>query len=275
MVNEKNEKTSSLIDKQSEQDTRKIRINKVGVRDIQHPIEVMDKAKVRQNTIADLSISVDLPHHFKGTHMSRFVEVLNSHGSLIHVENMSEILTELRERLEAETAHIDFQFPYFIEKEAPVTGARGLMNYEVKFEAAANAERNSLRLSVTTPVTTLCPCSKAISARGAHNQRSYVTITVESDEVVWIEDLVAIAEESASCELFSLLKREDEKFVTEEAYDHPVFVEDLVRNVAMRCNADSRLKWYRIEADNMESIHNHSAFAVIENGKSTHIDIDL
>jgi GTP cyclohydrolase I len=261
-----------LADTQGLEDTRKIRINQVGIRSIQHPIEVMDRSQTRQNTIANISLSVDLPHHFKGTHMSRFVEVLNSHGRLIHVENIQDILSELRKRLEAEHAHLDLEFPYFIEKNAPVTGAPGLMNYQARLEAAAGGKGQSIRLTAVIPVTTLCPCSKAISARGAHNQRGSVTLTVEFNEVVWIEDLIQIAEDSASSELYSLLKREDEKFVTERAYDNPVFVEDLVRNIAMRCNKEPRITWYRIEAENFESIHNHSAFAIIEQGESKHLD---
>jgi len=263
---------NSLADTQGEQDTRQIRINQVGVRGIQHPIEVMDREKSRQDTIATISLSVDLPHHFKGTHMSRFLEVLNSHGSLIHIENVRDILAELRNRLEAENAHLDMEFPYFIRKSAPETGAPGMMNYVARLEAAAGRKGQALRLTSSVPVTTLCPCSKAISARGAHNQRGLVSLSVEFDRVVWIEELIEMVEASASCELYSLLKREDEKHVTERAYDNPVFVEDLVRNVAQRCKENDRISWYRIEAENFESIHNHSAFAIIENGSSTFLD---
>ncbi len=262
----------TLADTQGLEDSRNIRINQVGVSGIQHPIEVMDLARKRQDTVATISMSVDLPHHFKGTHMSRFLEVLNAHGRLIHVENISEILAELRQRLEAEHAHLHLDFPYFVQKEAPVTGSSGLMNYRARLEAAAGKSGQSLRLTAVIPVTTLCPCSKAISARGAHNQRGEVSISIEFDRVVWIEDLIRIAEESASCELYSLLKREDEKHVTERAFDNPVFVEDLVRNVALRCQQDERITWFRIEAENFESIHNHSAFAIIEQGESHHLD---
>jgi GTP cyclohydrolase I len=272
MSKEKTASAEPLADTQGLEDTRNIRINQVGVRGIQHPIEVMDRAQSRQDTIANISLSVDLPHHFKGTHMSRFVEVLNSHGRLIHVENIQEILAELQNRLNAEHAHLDLDFPYFVLKKAPVTGAPGMMNYQARLEAAAGQEGQSLRLTAIIPVTTLCPCSKAISSRGAHNQRGSVTLSVEFDEVVWIEDLIQIVEDSASSELYSLLKREDEKFVTERAFDNPVFVEDLVRNIALRCNRDSRITWYRIEAENFESIHNHSAFAIIEQGQSKHLD---
>jgi GTP cyclohydrolase IB len=256
-----------LEDTQSTPDHRQLRIDRVGVKGLRHPIEILDKAHARQSTIATIALSVDLPHHFKGTHMSRFVEVLNAHGRLIHVETIPVILKELQDRLEADTAHLDLDFPYFLEKKAPVTGATGLLDYQVRFEAAATGPRRTLRVIVTVPVTTLCPCSKAISARGAHNQRGYVSLAVEFSKTVWIEDLIAIVEQSASSELYSLLKREDEKFVTERAYDRPVFVEDLVRNIAQSCQAHPDITWYRVEAENIESIHNHSAFAVIENAK--------
>ena len=256
----------SMNDKQSERDHRKLRIDKVGVKGLKHPVEVADKARSRQNTVATLSLSVDLPHHFKGTHMSRFVEVLNSHGSLIHVESIPKILHSLQQRLESKSAHLEMEFSYFLEKKAPVTKSLGLVDYVVRFDAEAKGKRVDFRVTVVVPVTTLCPCSKAISARGAHNQRGYVTLTVEFKKTVWIEDLISLVEKSASCELYSLLKRPDEKFVTEKAYDNPVFVEDLVRNVALRCNAHPDITWYRVEAENMESIHNHSAYAMIEKG---------
>jgi len=256
----------SMNDKQSERDHRKLRIDKVGVKGLKHPIEIADKARNRQNTVATISLSVDLPHQFKGTHMSRFVEVLNSHGSLIHVENIPVILKSLQQRLEAKSAHLVMEFPFFLEKEAPVTKSKGLVDYVARFDAEAHGKRTDFRVTVIVPVTTLCPCSKAISERGAHNQRGYVTLAVEFKKTIWIEDLISLVEESASCELYSMLKRPDEKYVTEKAYDNPVFVEDLVRNVALRCNAHKDILWYRVEAENIESIHNHSAYAVIEKG---------
>jgi GTP cyclohydrolase I len=198
--------------------------------------------------------------------MSRFVEVLNSHGRLIHVENIGDILRALQKKLESKSAHLEMEFPFFLEKKAPATKSVGLMDYVVRFDASANGKRIDFKVTVIVPVTTLCPCSKAISARGAHNQRGYVTLTVEFKKIVWIEDLIELIEESASCELYSLLKRPDEKFVTEKAYDNPVFVEDLVRNIALRCNQHPDITWYRVEAENMESIHNHSAYAMIEKG---------
>ncbi|MBX7157812.1 MAG: GTP cyclohydrolase FolE2 [Verrucomicrobiae bacterium] len=263
----RNPKIERLLDKQNEADDRKLRIDKVGVKGLKHPIRVRDRAHQVQDTVAIFNLSADLPHHFKGTHMSRFVEVLNAHGREIHVENITEMLQELQRKLEAETAHIEMEFPYFLEKLAPVSQAMGLMDYQIKFFATIHGDEIDFICTVIVPVTTLCPCSKAISARGAHNQRGYVTLSVRFHEKpVWIEDLIALVEESASAELYSLLKRPDEKYVTEKAYDNPVFVEDLVRNIAVKLNAHSQIAWYRVEAENMESIHNHSAYAMIEKG---------
>jgi GTP cyclohydrolase I len=255
---------TALADCQSERDSRELRIDKVGVKGLLYPIEVRDRAAGTQATVARMSLLVDLPKDFKGTHMSRFVEVLNAHGRLVHVENLPLMLGELQRKLHARVAHIEMEFSYFIEKAAPVTGAKGLVDYLVKFDAAAHGKEVTFTVSVTVPVTTLCPCSKAISARGAHNQRGYVTLALRSARAIWIEDMVALIEASASSEIYSLLKRPDEKAVTERAYDNPVFVEDLVRNVAVRCKAHPDVTWYRVEAENMESIHNHSAYACIE-----------
>jgi GTP cyclohydrolase IB len=255
-----------MDDKQSERDHRKLRIDKVGVKGLRHPVRVADKAHRRQDTVATIALSVDLPHHFKGTHMSRFVEALNSHGRLIKVESIPTILESLQKRLGSKSAHLAMEFPYFLEKKAPVSKSIGLLDYVVRFDAEARGKQVDFQVTVVVPVATLCPCSKAISARGAHNQRGYVTLSVEFKKTVWIEDLIALVEESASCELYSLLKRPDEKYVTEKAYDNPVFVEDLVRNIALRCNAHPDITWYKVEAENMESIHNHSAYAMIEKG---------
>jgi len=253
-----------MQDKQSEKDIRGVRIDKVGVKGLRYPIVVRDLAHRTQNTVATITMSVDLPHHFKGTHMSRFVEVMNEHGGVIHVENIPDIVMTMRKRLDAENAHLQIDFPYFIQKNAPVSGSPGMMDYEATF--LANTYKNSIDfvLGISVPVTTLCPCSKAISARGAHNQRGIVRLETRSTTTIWIEELIQVVETSASCELYSLLKRNDEKYVTERAYDNPVFVEDLVRNVAVRLRKDRRVLWYHIEAENFESIHNHSAFAVVE-----------
>ncbi len=261
------EPASPLHDKQSETDHRQIPINRVGVKGVRHPIRVRDKEHETQETVALIDMSVDLPHHFKGTHMSRFLEALNAHGREIHVRSIPSILEDLRQRLKADCAHINMEFPYFLEKRAPVSGAMGLMDYAVRFEAASEGGRMDFVCTVIVPVTTLCPCSKAISDRGAHNQRGYVTVSVRfGARPVWIEDLIRMVEDSASCEVFSLLKRPDEKFVTEQAFDNPVFVEDLVRNVAVRLDRHPDISWYRVEAENIESIHNHSAFAIVERG---------
>ena len=258
---------STIPDRQGERDTRNIPIDRVGVKGLRYPIEVKDRTHATQSTVATFAMTVDLPHEFKGTHMSRFVEILNAHGRLIHVENVEQMLRALQKRLHAERAHIEMEFPYFIGKKAPATGAVGLVDYVVKFETTVDGPKRDFVLTVVVPVTTLCPCSKAISAYGAHNQRGYVSLSVRFEKTVWIEELIALIEASASSEIFSLLKRPDEKAVTERAYDNPVFVEDLVRNVALRVNAHPQVTWYRVEAENMESIHNHAAYALIEKKK--------
>ncbi len=254
-----------LKDTQNEPDDREIPIDRVGVRALRYPLEIRDKANRTQSTVATVALAVDLPHHYKGTHMSRFVEVLNAHGPQLSVHDMSAIPGELLTRLDAEQAHIVIEFPFFMAKAAPETGAVGLMDYGVKFEIDASRKHTDLIVTVEVPVTTLCPCSKAISARGAHNQRGIVTYSVRFGEPIWIEELVGLVESCASSELYSLLKRPDEKNVTERAFDNPVFVEDLVRNVAARSNAEDNILWYRVEAENFESIHNHNAYAMIEN----------
>ena len=261
-----NRPKSKLHDKQSEPDYRQLRIDKVGVRGLRFPIQVRDKAHSVQNTVATIGMFVDLPKEFKGTHMSRFIEVLNVHGSVVHVENIPDILYAMQARFKAATSHLEMEFPYFLAKKAPVSGGEGVMDYVARFDAAACGREIDFVLTVKANVTTLCPCSKAISTRGAHNQRGEVTVQVRFRKPIWIEDLIALIEASASSELFALLKREDEKAVTERAYDNPVFVEDLVRNVAVRLKAHPDVAWYKVEAENQESIHNHNAYACIEKG---------
>ena len=258
--------THKLQDKQSEPDHRDLRIDKVGVRGLRFPIQVLDKAKSLQNTIATIGMYVDLPKEFKGTHMSRFLEVLHAHGSVVHVNNIPDILYAMQEKLKSATAHLEMEFPYFLVKKAPVSGLEGVMDYTARFSATACGPEIDFVLTVQTAVTTLCPCSKAISRYGAHNQRSLVTVQIRSRQPVWIEDLIVMVESSASSELFSLLKREDEKAVTERAYENPVFVEDLVRNVALKLSGHPDVTWYKVEAENLESIHNHNAYACIEKG---------
>lgn len=256
-----------LHDKQSERDHRELPIDKVGVRGLRFPIQVRDKAHVVQNTVATIGMFVDLPQEFKGTHMSRFLEVLNSHGEVMHVENIPDILFAMQQKFHAATSHLEMEFPYFLTKRAPVSGRESIMDYTARFDAAACGPETDFVLTVKANVTTLCPCSKAISARGAHNQRGQVTVQVRFRKTIWIEDLIAIIESCASSELFALLKREDEKHVTERAYDHPVFVEDLVRNVALRLNAHPDITWFQVEAENQESIHNHNAYACIRKAR--------
>src|SRR5437899_2327711 len=255
-----------LHDKQSERDHRQLRIDKVGVRGLRFPIQVRDKAHAVQNTVATIGMFVDLPKEFKGTHMSRFIEVLNAHGNIVHVENMPDILFAMQAKFHAATSHLELEFPYFMVKRAPVSGLEGVMDYTARFEATASHKDIDFVLTVKAMVTTLCPCSKAIAAYGAHNQRGEVTVQIRFRKAVWIEDLIGIIESCASSELYALLKRQDEKAVTERAYDNPVFVEDLVRNVALKLNAHPDVTWYKVEAENHESIHNHNAYACIEKG---------
>ncbi len=255
-----------LDDLQSQRDHRELRIDKVGVRGLRFPIQVRDKAHSVQNTVATIGMFVDLPKEFKGTHMSRFVEALNAHGNVIHVENIMDILHSLQRRLSSATSHLEIEFPYFMSKKSPVSRKKSLMDYVARFDASACGREVDFVLTLKVHVTTLCPCSKAIAKYGAHNQRGLVTVALRFSKPVWIEDVVAMIESSASSELYALLKRQDEKFVTERAYENPVFVEDLVRNVALKLNAHSRVTWYRVEAENFESIHNHSAYASIEKG---------
>ena len=257
-----------IPDVQSTADTRRLAIDKVGIKSIRHPVRVRDKSGGVQHTVANFNMYVHLPHNFKGTHMSRFVEILNMHDGAISVESFETILRSMVKRLEAESGHIEMSFPYFIDKAAPVSGVRSLMDYDVTFIGEAAQGEYRFTMKVLIPVTSLCPCSKKISEYGAHNQRSHVTITATTRAFVWIEDLVRVAEEQASCELYGLLKRPDEKYVTERAYDNPKFVEDMVRDIATVLNADERILTYVVESENFESIHNHSAYALIEGGRA-------
>lgn len=260
-----------MIDMQSQNDHRQIDIDQVGVSDLRYPITVLDRASERQSTVATINMSVSLPHHFKGTHMSRFVELLNTHRGEVTMRTLPSLLKEMRERLDAESARVEVKFPYFLERTAPASGAKGLMDYECWFHGQSEGEREDFVLGVRVPVTSLCPCSKAISDYGAHNQRGYLALevqTISQDDgqptLVWIEELVDVAEQSASAPVYPLLKRDDERHVTMQAYDNPVFVEDMVRNVAALLKADARIAWFRVHAVNQESIHNHNAFARIE-----------
>ena len=258
--------TQQIEDVQNIADKRQIAIDKVGIKDIQHPVKVSDRSTGEQHTIANFNMYVNLPHQFKGTHMSRFVEILNQHERDITVKSFRQMLSQMTERLQAESGYIEMAFPYFVNKTAPMSGVNSLMDYQVTFIGEISGDVSHIIVKVIVPVTSLCPCSKNISDYGAHNQRSHVTITVRVDSFVWIEDLIDLVEEEASCEIFGLLKRPDEKFVTERAYDNPKFVEDIVRDIAARLNEDERINAYTVESENFESIHNHSAYALITHG---------
>ena len=255
-----------MKDIQNHKDNRNIDIDQVGVKGIRYPITVLDKNMGEQQTVAKINMYVNLPRHYKGTHMSRFVEILNEHSRRISLQNFSEILEEMKKRLNAESAHMGITFPYFVKKAAPVTKSEGLMEYICTFKGSLN-EGSDLVTIIHVPISTLCPCSKEISAFGAHNQRGEVTLQVRFKKFIWIEDLIRLVEETASSDVFSVLKREDEKYVTEWAYDHPMFVEDIVREIAQKLNHDSNITWFAVESENFESIHNHNAYAYIERRK--------
>jgi GTP cyclohydrolase I len=257
---------AEVEDVQARADTRELPINRVGIKDISHPVRLKDRSAGEQHTIATFNMYVSLPHNFKGTHMSRFVEILHGERE-ISVESFRAMLRATTERLEADTGHIEMSFPFFVMKRAPVSGVQSLMDYRAGLIGEHRQGHTRMWVRVSVPVTSLCPCSKKISDYGAHNQRSHVTITVRLRSHMWIEELIEIAESEASCELYGILKRPDEKYVTERAYDNPKFVEDMVRDVATRLNADERVAAYVVESENFESIHNHSAYALIEHDK--------
>jgi len=258
---------TSIEDVQARADSRRIPINKVGIKDVYHPVRVKDRASVEQHTIANFNMYVALPHNFKGTHMSRFVEVLHMNEREISVESFRDILAEMTEKLDAQSGHIEMSFPFFVMKKAPMSGVESLMNYQASLIGELHNGKPELWLKVVVAATSLCPCSRDISKYGAHNQRSHITIKAKVDSHMWLEELIDIAEEEASCEVYSILKRADEKYVTERAYENPKFVEDIVRDVAVRMNKEDRVRAYVVEAENFESIHNHSAYALIEKDK--------
>lgn len=258
----------SMPDMQKARDDRNIAIDKVGVKDIRYPIVVMDKSKEQQQTVARINMYVDLPHHFKGTHMSRFIEILNQYHGQVSIDRMNTMLHDMKKHLEASRAHLELEFPYFIEKQAPVSGARSLMEYQCRMVGSLG-EKYDFILGVTVPMTSLCPCSREISARGAHNQRSAVTVEIRYTDHIWLEDLIEWVEECGSAPVFALLKREDEKALTEQAYDNPMFVEDVVRAVTQRLLEIPEILWFRVACENFESIHNHSAYAMVESPDSS------
>ena len=255
-----------LVDIQSSEDLRNIAIDKVGVKKVKYPMLVLERDNGQQQTVGEFTLTVDLPKEFKGTHMSRFLEILGEHKCVVSGETIPEILLKLREKLNAETSHLEVKFTFFRSKAAPVTGKEGMMGYECGF-IASGGKINDLWLYLVVPVTTLCPCSKEISDFGAHNQRGYVTVKVQPDGMLWLEDVIDIVEAAGSCQLYPVLKRPDEKFVTEQAYLNPRFVEDMVREVALAFDANDRILAYEIEVENHESIHDHNAYAYLARKK--------
>src|SRR5438552_15640548 len=257
---------TEVEDVQARRGTRTLPFHRVGIKDISHPGRVKDRSAGEQHTIASFNMYVSLPHNFKGTHMSRFVEILHGERE-ISVESFRGMLRAMSERLEADTGHIEMSFPFFVMKRAPVSGVESLMDYRAALIGEHRRGHTRLWVRVTAPVTSVCPCSKEISDRGAHHQPSHVTITARLRSHMRIEELIQIAESEASCELYGILKRPDEKHVTERGYDNPKFVEDMVRDVATRLNLDPRVGADVVESENFESIHNHSAYALIEHDK--------
>ncbi len=256
-----------MIDIQNERDDREIPLQKVGIKGLKYPVHVLDRDHKRQYTTASVNLYVNLPKHFKGTHMSRFIEVFHQHRDSLSMPHFLGMLEEIRTSLEAARAFGEMSFTFFIEKAAPVSGQSAMMSYECSFEGmVSDTDEKSFFVSVAVPVQTVCPCSKAISAYGAHNQRGIVRVKLELGPFFWIEDLVSLIEGCASSAVYSLLKREDEKFVTEAAYDNPKFVEDMVRDVHLAIPGLGDFPWYSVETENFESIHNHSAFAYAEGG---------
>jgi GTP cyclohydrolase IB len=259
----------NMIDVQNQKDDRQIPIDKVGVKNIRYPITVRDKENGFQQTVASINMYVDLPHDHKGTHMSRFIEVLSEYRRQVTLENLNTILDELKKRLDAESAHLEVTFPYFITKKAPVTQVEGLMEYICTFKASSKSTKGrDLLIELKVPITTVCPCSKEISEYGAHNQRGEVRVSFRFKKFIWIEDIIRLVEESGSAEVFSVLKRDDEKYVTERSFENPMFVEDVVREVARKLEADPNITWFSVDSENFESIHNHSAYAYIERQKN-------
>lgn len=257
-----------MIDIQNEPGFNDIDIDKVGVSDMNYPIEVLDKKAEKQSTTARINMYVDLPHSFKGTHMSRFIEVLNRYRGEITIRNMGKILQEIARNLEAKSAHMELAFKYFIEKEAPVSKSRSLMDYDCRFIGVYSQDGGEdFILEVKVPVMNLCPCSKELSQSAAHNQRSEVTVQLRFNDFVWIEDIIALVENSASSDLYALLKRPDEKYITERAYDNPRFVEDVVRIIANELMGDDKVAWFSVMSKNYESIHHHNAYAFVERDK--------
>jgi GTP cyclohydrolase I len=257
-----------MIDVQNQYDHRNINIDKVGVKDIRYPITVMDRDSGVQHTVASINMYVNLPREFKGTHMSRFIEILNEFHGNLDIREFATMLRALQKHLQAQSAHMEMTFPYFIRKLSPITHSAGLMEYRCRIAGTLDSSKGyDLVVEINVPISTVCPCSKEISEYGAHNQRGLVRLAVRFKKFIWIEDLVHLVEKSASCDVFSVLKRPDEKYVTESAYENPKFVEDVVRDIAAELKQDPNILWFMVDVENFESIHNHSAYACIERTK--------
>jgi GTP cyclohydrolase I len=254
-----------MKDIQKTKTKHQLSIDQVGIKNLKYPLNVLDKKNKHQRTVGDLNIYVDLPAFYRGTHMSRFIDVINKYvDEILTVEILDKMVTDIKKALDSEAVHLEISFPYFIQKKAPVSKKKSLLNYSCKIIRVAKNLSIEHFTEVKVPMTTLCPCSKEVSKRGAHNQRGNVTIRIKYNQFVWIEDLIGIAENEASCEIYALLKRCDERFVTEKAYSNPKFVEDVVRGIASRLEKDRRIDWFKVECENNESIHNHNAYACIE-----------
>ncbi len=257
----------TIKDTQNERDYRRIPIDKVGIKNLRYPIRVLDKKNGYQNTVANINMYVDLPHKYKGTHMSRFVELLHLFRPEVSLKKFSVILNQMKKHLNAASAHIEVTFPYFIEKKAPVTKSPGLMDYTCRIIGSSDPDgKVDLVSEVTVPISSVCPCSKEISEIGAHNQRGEVRLSFRFKKFVWMEDMIKLVENAASCEVYSVLKRMDEKYVTEKAFTNPKFVEDIVRDISKPLKEDDNITWFSVGAENFESIHNHSAYAQITCG---------
>jgi len=256
-----------MKDIQSQPDFRKIPIDKVGIKNLRYPVTVRDRRDGFQHTIAVINMYVDLPHNNKGTHMSRFVELLHLLHPDVSLQKFSVILDNMKKHLNAASAHLEMTFPYFIEKTAPVSTSPGLIDYTCSIRGSSDADgKVDLVSEVVVPISSVCPCSMEISDHGAHNQRGEVKLSTRFKKFIWMEDMIELVESSASCDVFSVLKRVDEKSVTERAFANPKFVEDIVRDVAQKLKVDDNITWFSVSAENFESIHNHSAYASITSG---------
>jgi len=254
----------AMKDIQNQRDHRNIPIDNVGIKNLRYPITVRDRRDGFQSTVATINMYVDLPHKNRGTHMSRFVEILHLLKPEVSLKNFSKILAEMKKHLNADSAHIEVTFPYFIEKKAPVSDSSGLLDYTCSIIGLSDSKGTiDLISEVIVPIASVCPCSKEISEYGAHNQRGEVRLRTRFNKFIWLEDMIKLVENSASCEVYSVLKRVDEKFVTEKGFANPKFVEDIVRDIAQQLKSDSNITWFSVSAENFESIHNHSAYAQI------------